>query len=117
MSRRGDVVRVDFPFTDLPRLKRRPALVVQNDRDNQRIRKTVVAMITGNLARRGDPSHLLIDPSTPEGASSGLSGLSLVSCNNLYTLEQNCILDTLGHLSDVLKQRLNDCLKAALGIP
>jgi len=113
MTRRGDVVRVDFPFTDIPQQEKRPA-VVQNDRDNQKIRKTVVAMITGNLKRLGDPSHLLIDPSTPEGASSGLHGRSLVSCNNLYTLEQDCIQTRLGHLSDALKQKLNDCLKAAL---
>jgi mRNA interferase MazF len=116
MTQRGDVVRIAFPFTDIPRMKKRPALVVQNDRDNQKIRKTVVAMITGNLARTGDPSHLLVDPSIAEGASSGLNGPSLVSCNNLYTLEQDCILTTLGHLSDPLKLKLNDCLKAALEI-
>jgi mRNA interferase MazF len=114
MTRRGDVVRIDFPFTDIPQGKKRPAVVVQNDRDNQKIRKTVVAMITGNMSRVGDPSHLLVDPSNPEGASSGLNGPSVISCNNLYTLEQDYILKTLGHLSDVLKQRLNDCLKAAL---
>jgi mRNA interferase MazF len=114
MTQRGDVVRVDFPFTDIPGRKKRPAVVVQNDRDNQKIRKTVVAMITGNLSRLHDPSHLLVDPSTAEGASSGLHGRSLVSCNNLYTLEQDCIQTRLGHLSDVLKQKLDDCLKAAL---
>ncbi len=114
MTRRGDVVRVDFPFTDIPRAKKRPAVIVQNDRDNQKIHKTVVAMITGNLSRLGDPSHLLIDPSTPDGASSGLNGPSLVSCNNLYTLEQDCIQKRLGHLSDVLKQKLDDCLRSAL---
>jgi mRNA interferase MazF len=114
MTRRGDIVRVDFPFTDLPQWKKRPAVVVQNDGDNHKIRKTVVAMITGNLKRLGDPSHLLIDPSTPEGASSGLVGSSLISCNNLYTLEQACIQKTLGQLSDALRQKLDDCLRAAL---
>lgn len=117
MTRRGDVVRVDFPFTDIPQSKKRPAVIVQNDRDNQKIRKTIVAMITGNLSRLGDPSHLLIDPSTVEGTSSGLHGRSLVSCNNLYTLEQDCIQKRLGHLSHALKQKLNDCLKAALELP
>jgi mRNA interferase MazF len=112
--KRGDVVRLEFPFTDIPKAKKRPALVVQNDRDNQKIRKTVVAMITGNLRRQGDLSHFLIEPSTPEGASSGLNGPSMVSCNNLYTVDQSCVLQVLGHLSDVLKLRLNDCLKAAL---
>lgn len=116
MTRRGDVVRVDFPFTDIARGKKRPAVVIQNDRDNQKLRKTAVAMITGNLRRSGDPSHLLVDPSTPEGASSGLNGRSLVSCNNLYTLEQDCIQKRLGHLSDALMKKLDDCLKAALEI-
>ena len=48
---RGDVVMVDFPFTDTGQSKVRPALVVQNDRDNQKIRKTVIAMITVNGSR------------------------------------------------------------------
>jgi len=116
MILRGDVVMVRVPFTDAPGGKVRPALIVQNDRDNQRLRKTVIAMITGNLRRLGDPSHLLIDPATPEGTSSGLTVPSLVSCNNLFTLEQTDILRTVGHLSSMLIVRLNDCLKAALEV-
>lgn len=116
MTRRGDVVRLDFPYADGGG-KIRPALVIQNDRDNARIAKTVVAMITGNLRRLGDPSHLLIDPSTPEGASSGLAIPSVVSCNNLYTVEQARILRTIGRLSDPLLAQLDDCLKAALELP
>jgi mRNA interferase MazF len=116
MIQRGDVAIVDIPFTDVLQSKARPAVVVQNDRDNQRLRKTVVVVITGTLRRLGDPSHFLIDPGTPEGASSGISGPSLASCNNLFTVEQKMILRKVGHLSDVLKQKLNDCLKAALEI-
>lgn len=117
MSRRGDVIIVDFPFTDTGQSKVRPAVVVQNDRDNQKIRKTVIAMITGNTRRRGDPSHLYVDPNAPDGASSGLSFPSLVSCNNLFTIDQNSIQQVIGHLSDALKRQLADCLKAALELP
>ena len=117
MIRRGAVAMVAFPFTDTGPAKVRPALVVQNDRDNQKIRKTIIAMITGTIRRRGDPSHLFIDPSNPEGASSGLRFPSLVSCNNLFTIEQDSILQVIGHLSDTLQQQLNDCLKAALELP
>jgi mRNA interferase MazF len=78
MIQRADVVIVDFPYTDVGQSKRRPAVVVQNDRDNQRLRKTVVAMITGNLKRRGDPSHVFIDPAAEPSA--GLSHPSLISC-------------------------------------
>ncbi len=117
MTRRCDVVMVDFPFTDTGASKVRPAVVVQNDRDNARVRKTVIAMVTGNLRRRGDPSHLYVDPNTPEGASSGLAFPSLVSCNNLFTVEQASILQVIGHLSDVLRRQLDACLKSALDLP
>ena len=92
MTRRGDVVMVEFPFTDTGQSKVRPAAVIQNDPDNQKIRKTVIAMIRGNLKRLGDPSHFLVDPNHPDGASSGLNFASLVSCNNLFTIEQSNIL-------------------------
>lgn len=117
MIRRGDVVIVSFPFTDVSQAKVRPALVIQNDRDNQTIRKTVIAMITGNLRRRSDPSHFFVDPQDPAGASSGLSFPSLVSCYNLFTIEQTNVLQVIGHLSDQLKSQLADRLRAALELP
>jgi mRNA interferase MazF len=39
---RNDVVLVDFPFTDGSGSKVRPALVVQNDRDNGRLVKAAL---------------------------------------------------------------------------
>ena len=108
---------VDFPFTTPGKSKVRPAVVVQNDIDNQKIGKTVIAMVTGNLRRQGDPSHLYVDPANPDGTSAGLSFPSLVSCNNLFTIEQASILRVIGSLSAVLIAKLNDCLKAALELP
>jgi mRNA interferase MazF len=112
MIRRGDVVIVDIPFTDTGQSKVRPAVIVQNDRDNGRITKTLVAIVTGNLRRQGDPSHVLVDPGDPDGASSGLSYPSLVSCTNLFTI--NKIPSSIGHLSNVLMQRLDAALRSAL---
>jgi len=40
---RGDVVMAFYPFASDPRGKRRPALVIQNDRDNARLQNTVVS--------------------------------------------------------------------------
>ena len=61
--------------------------------------------------------QFLIDPSAPEGASAGLSVVSPVKCENLATVPQTDILDTVGQLSDALKQRLAAALKAALELP
>jgi mRNA interferase MazF len=114
MSQRCDVVVVDFPFTDTGQSKVLPAVIVQNNRDNQKVRKTLIAMVTGNLRRQSDPSHLYVDPNHADGTSSGLSFRSLVSCNNLFTVDQTSILQVIGHLSDPLKMQLDACLKAAL---
>ena len=115
MIRRGDIVVVDFPFVGGGMGKTRPAVVVQCDLLNQKLDNTIVAMITGNISLVGrEPSQFLIDPATPEGASSGLSYRSAVRCQNLSTVGKDDIHDTLGHLSDVLMQKLNECLKETL---
>ena len=80
---RGDVVLTFYPFASGSGGKRRPGLVVQNDADNARMTATILAQITTNLARAGEPTHLLIEASTIEGQHTGLLHDSLVSCNNL----------------------------------
>jgi mRNA interferase MazF len=71
---RGDIVIVAFPYVTGGGGKNRPALVVQCDRDNQRLSNTIVVMITGNTRyAQTEPTQLLIDPSTHDGQSSGLN--------------------------------------------
>ena len=48
--RRGDIVLVSFPFTDLSSSKRRPALVVSPDAFNQTMQDLVLAAITSQGA-------------------------------------------------------------------
>jgi len=114
MTARGDVVLVDFPFTSGAPGKIRPALVIQNDTDNARLRDTVVALISGNTRRIAEPTLLLVDPATPDGATSGLHGPSAVICNQLYTMRQHLVVRKIGELSTDLMDQVDDCLKAAL---
>src|SRR5271165_155738 len=86
--KRGDIVLLDYPYADGSGSKVRPALVVQNDRDNQRLTNTIVALITKNVSRVHEPTQLLIDVSTPEGRQSGLNQTSAVTCGNLFTVAQ-----------------------------
>jgi mRNA interferase MazF len=115
-ARRGDVVLAWYPFASGTGAKRRPCLVVQNDTDNARLTNTVVAQITSNLRAAGQPTHLLIEAATPEGRQAGLLHDSLVSCNNLATIEQSLIAATIGTLSAATMAKVDACLKAALQI-
>jgi mRNA interferase MazF len=114
---RGDVVLVDFPYAGPTGSKVRPALVIQNDRDNVRLVNTIVAQITGTTHRALEATQVLIDLSTAEGRPSGLRFDSVVNCVNLVALDKAKVLRHLGGLSDVLMQKVNDALKAALEFP
>lgn len=114
--KRGDVILCTFPHADTGPPKLRPALVVQDDYYNSRIANLLVAGITGNVKNAGDRAHHLIEVSTPDGQRSGLRKDSVVSCINLAVLPPRSVDRKIGELSAATMQRIDECLKAALGI-
>lgn len=116
MSRCGDVILVGFPFSDGSGSKVRPALIVQNDRDNARLQDTVAAMITGNLAHAAEPTQVLADPSSSSGAGSGLHGPSVVKCSVLVTVLQSTILRRLGSFPSATMDEVNTALRVAMDL-
>jgi mRNA interferase MazF len=110
---RGDVVLVDYPFSDRTGSKVRPALVVQADSLNQRITDTILASISRST-HRASPEQLLIDISTPEGGRTGLRQNSMVQCENLLTHDQRLIITKIGGLSASMMRQIDGCLKSAL---
>src|ERR1700730_19360561 len=86
---RGDVVVIDGPFSSGAGTKARPAVVVQNDRDNQRMTNTIVAMVSSRISRATEPTQFLIDVATAEGKQTGLHRTSVINCANLFTLPQS----------------------------
>lgn len=115
--KRGDVVLVDFPFTTGSGSKKRPALVVQCDKNNARLTDTIVAIITSNLATAHEVTQYVIDPTHPDWPASGLKLASVVKCEHLYTFHQHRIVRTIGNLSATTMTQINDCLKASLELP
>lgn len=113
-ANRGDVVLVDYPFTT-GGAKVRPALVVQNDRDNARMTNTIVAQISGNTARVSEATQHLIQLAAEPG--SGLARDSALIATNLLTMHQSDIPRVLGSLSAATMAQIDECLKVALGLP
>ncbi len=113
---RGDIVLVNYPYTSGTGSKLRPALVVQPDRNNQRLTNVILAPITTTTHRQGEPTQFFIDITTAEGQVAGLRHASVVTCENLSTVAQTLVKRRLGRLPDAAMQTVNDCLKAALGL-
>jgi len=91
-------------------------LVVQSDRNNGRLANTIIVQITTNTRRVGEPTQLLVDPSTADGSSSGLVSRSAVGCENIATIHESRIVRGIGHLPSNMMRQIDDCLKAALGL-
>ena len=114
---RGDVVLLDFPFSDASGKKVRPAVVVQNDAHNRRMHSTVVVLVTKTTHRVSyEATQFLIEADSEEGRAAGLHFSSAVTCTNLYTVHQDFITYRIGRLPCTLLPTLDGCLKAALGI-
>ena len=114
--KRGDVVIVDVDFVGASGSKRRPALVIQNDALNSKIRETIIASITSNVSNVHQPDQLFIDLSTQDGAATGLSMDSAVRCNRLHTIPQSDVRKVIGTMSAALMTKIDACLKSSLGI-
>jgi mRNA interferase MazF len=114
---RGDVGMARFPHAGGTRGKKRPVVVVQADVFNVNLRHVIVAEVTTNLAAAANPASLLIEVATPDGKATGLTQDSVVSCLFLATVFEDRIDPLIGKLSAALMQKLNDCLKAAMGLP
>lgn len=112
---RGDVVLVDYPFSDRTGSKVRPALIVQSDALNRRITDTILAAISRST-HRPSTEQLFIDISSPDGRQTGLRQNSMIQCENLLTYDQRLIITKIGELSGPLMQRVDDCLRAALDL-
>jgi mRNA interferase MazF len=112
--RRGDVVAIDWPFSDMTGSKTRPAVVVQADFLNGLIDDTILVQITST--RRGIPgTEVPIDPKVE--TSSGLRKASVANCTNILTRDQTLAPRTIGYVSDAVLRQIEDCLKKVLELP
>jgi mRNA interferase MazF len=111
---RGDVVLVDWQYTDRTGSKLRPAVVVQADFLNGLIDDTVLVQITST--KHGIPgTEVELDPA--QETASGLKQTCYASCANVVTADPAFIYQTIGVLSDATMNQIGDCLKTVMALP
>lgn len=113
MLKRGDVVLVLFPHSDLKTAKPRPALIVQTDNLESGLPQVVVAMITSRVFRANHPSRVLIKLDSPAGKESGLLTDSVVMTDNLATISEIAIDRVIGKIP---MGEVDKALKHTLGL-
>jgi len=98
--RKGDIVLIPFPFTDLSGNKNRPAIVLITEKDDV----TVCFISTQFSHQKG--FDVVITPS----CKNGLKKESLARINKMATLDRDLILGRLGALEEKYIQKINSGL-------
>jgi mRNA interferase MazF len=111
--KRGDVILVKFPYSDLVRYKKRPALVVQDETVETGLSQRVVVQITSNLNRTGD-TRVPVKKDSPEGQAMGILSDSVIVADHLATFLPREIDKVIGRCT--VMPEVETALKRVLGL-
>jgi mRNA interferase MazF len=106
MPKRGDIVLVTFPFTDLTGEKQRPALVIARSADH-----CVTLFITSRT--RGDKRWLVRVDATK---SNGLLVPSVIRCDKIASFDMRIIHGRIGRASDAAMREISSKLRRLLSL-
>ena len=102
--KKGSVILISFPFTDLKGNKIRPAIVLcVNEFD------VTICFVTSELRWKAK-YDIFISPSE----NNGLKVPSLIRIGKIATIDSNLVLGELGELSNTEIMKLNESLKGLL---
>lgn len=114
MLKRGDIVLLPYPFTDLSDIKARPAIVVSTDRFNDANNDAVFVCISRMDYKT--PFDFRIDVSDSRFQSTGLKFPSTFRTAKIVTLEKKLAKKRLGHADSILLSEIELRLKSLLEI-
>ena len=112
--RRGDIVLVPFPFTDLSTEKLRPAVIVYV---NPQKTDVIIAFIS-SVVYPGELSETdyLLHQDNPDFVKTGLKKTSTFRMRKLLTIKRSRIIRRLGRVSPAIQKELDIRLRRAIGL-
>ena len=103
MYKRGEIVLVPVPFSDLTHAKKRPVLVISKTAYNFASPDMIVVAITSNIIHNG----IIIE--SDDLTVGTLPKKSIIRCEKIYTLGQNIVIKRFGVISaDVLTKVVDE---------
>lgn len=93
--KKGDIVLIEYPFTDLSSTKLRPAVVVSSDKFTNQGEDAIFVCISSQ-PKNAQTFDLLFNSSDPEFFESGLKKTSLIRIGKIICLSKNLASRLLG---------------------
>lgn len=114
LLKRGDIVLVPFPFTDLTSQKLRPAVIISVD--PQRI-DVVIAFVSSVVSPEElSATDYVLRQDDADFLKTGLKKTSTFSMRKLLTIERSRISRRLGRVSSAIQKELDIRLRQAVGL-
>lgn len=112
--KKGDIVLVEFPFTDLSQVKLRPALVLRAISVPDEV---TLCFISSQNVTILNAEEFAIKVEDPEFSQTGLRVSSKVRVTRIATVSRRLIIRRLGELGSLYIQQLNAVTIEAFQIP
>jgi mRNA interferase MazF len=113
--KRGDIVLIKWPFTDLTTSKVRPALVISSDECTQRGEDAIFAFISSQTSKL-QSTDVLLEDNDPEFGKTGLKKSSLIKTDKIACLSKVLASSLLGEVGRSTMSKLNKNLKIVLDL-
>ena len=113
--KRGDIVLITFPFSDLKGIKVRPAIVISSDTYNQKGQDALFMLISSNVSNPRSTDYL-VSTGHPDFGKTRLKQSSLVKVDKIVSLLQSIAQRHLGVLSTDMQESIDKILIGVLGL-
>ncbi len=112
MYKKGTIVLIPFPFTDLSASKMRPAVIVSSELTDEGV---VVAFISSKKAKQQQKTDVAVKNCGKTFANTGLKTDSIIKVGKIATLDKKIILGKLGKIDTITEKELNKKIKIFFG--
>jgi mRNA interferase MazF len=110
--RRGDIYYADLsPVIGSEQGGLRPVLIVQNDIGNRYSPTVIAAAITSRMGKTRLPTHIDVFADKV-----GLAKDSVILLEQVRTLDKKRLKERMGHLDDIVMQKVNDAISISFGL-
>ena len=110
--KRGDIYYADLsPVVGSEQGGLRPVLIVQNDIGNKHSPTVIAAAITSRLSKAKLPTHIDV-----YAKRFGLVKDSVILLEQIRTIDKTRLREKMGHIDDVLMQKVNQAITISFGL-
>lgn len=114
MFKRGRIVLVPFPFTDLSAQKVRPAIIISNPTYSPT--DVTVVFVSSVIPKSPKKTDVILKENTTDLIKSGLKKASVIRCNKLATLDKKIVLGEIGATSPAILKKISAKLRLYLAL-